>query len=634
MGRWHSSSSIVAALRDGHLYSSSELGASAWAWEAEVVSPSTAASARVLDVARRLSSALRQREDLGTVVLHMGTNDTSARCSEVLKEHYHLLLDTAQKKTDTRIVVSGPLPTYRRGCEVYIRLFALHSWLRVWCFQERPALYHRDRLYPSHLGSAVLSGNIEGVLRQAWLIAPTSTNHASRLHNEQREDRDRQLMQSEFCGRGLLLLLTSWTWKMMEIRGFGQRDVLRGQRETGSVRTEKQSEEDEEKQTGEEHQTPEMAQQWVSIIFLYSAVCGASAYTSYRYVFVNESKNWTEAQSYCRQNYTDLATVNNMEEMKNLNTTLKDKTTSSVWIGLNRGNTGRWLWSLADGDLYREGEEYRNWDNGRPNNHEGKEYCVTMRKNSGEWNDDRCNNDNHFVCYDEKNSTHRYIFMNEKKTWHDAQSYCREHYTDLVTVRNQTENQEIWGLSHNNDDVWIGLFNDSWQWSDQSNSSFRYWRSGPDYYGKNEQQQCAVVTGDGQWTNLTCDNKLPFICRENKLVLVNQTLTWTNALRYCKENHTDLVSVHSKEVQSWVMEVAQKASTGHVWLGLRHTSIFGVWFWINGESICYQNWAPGNGTGGEDCDSVERCGAVESRGGQQWVSLPETQQLNFICTNY
>ncbi|XP_066517949.1 macrophage mannose receptor 1-like isoform X1 [Hoplias malabaricus] len=381
----------------------------------------------------------------------------------------------------------------------------------------------------------------------------------------------------------------------------------------------------------------EMDLKWVSIIFQLSAVCGVSAYTSYRYVFVNENKTWTEAQSYCRQNYTDLATVNNMEEMKDLNTTLKDKTTSSVWIGLNRGNTGRWLWSLADGDLYREGAEYRNWDIGQPSNFQETEYCVTMWTNPGKWNDDRCNKTHPFVCYDEKNSTHRYIFIIEAKTWPDARSYCREHYTDLVTVRNQTENQEIWDLSrssHNNDDVWIGLFYDSWQWSDQSNSSFRYWRSGPDYYGKKRQQQCAVVTEDGQWTNLSCDNKLSFVCRENELVLVNLTLTWWDALRYCRENHRDLVSVLSEEVQFWVMEVAQKASTDHVWLGLRHTCRQGFWFWVSGFSICYQNWAPGNGTGGQDCGSGERSGSVEASGGQQWVSLPETQQLNFICTNY
>ncbi|XP_076866523.1 uncharacterized protein LOC143517666 isoform X2 [Brachyhypopomus gauderio] len=136
--------------------------------------------ARVLDVARRLPSALKQRDDFGTVVLHVGAVDTFARRSEILKDHYRSLLDTARKKTSARLVVSGPLPTFRRGCELFSRLFCLHSWLRDTCgsvgvdyvdnwesFRERPSLYRRDGLHPSRLGSAVLSRNIEDVLRRA-----------------------------------------------------------------------------------------------------------------------------------------------------------------------------------------------------------------------------------------------------------------------------------------------------------------------------------------------------------------------------------------------------------------------------------------------------------------------------------
>ncbi|XP_037389683.1 uncharacterized protein LOC119262339 [Pygocentrus nattereri] len=135
--------------------------------------------ARVLDVARRLPAVLWHRGDPGTVVVHVGTNDTSARRSEVLKEHYRRLLDTARQRTDARIIVSGPLPTYRRGSLKFSRLYALHCWLREWCptigvdfvdnwesFRERPSLFHRDGLHPSPLGSTVLSGNIEAVLRR------------------------------------------------------------------------------------------------------------------------------------------------------------------------------------------------------------------------------------------------------------------------------------------------------------------------------------------------------------------------------------------------------------------------------------------------------------------------------------
>ncbi|KAI4905682.1 hypothetical protein NFI96_009315, partial [Prochilodus magdalenae] len=122
--------------------------------------------ARVLDIARRLPTALSNRNAFGTVVIHVGTNDICARQSEVLKEHYQTLLDTARKSTNARIVISGPLPTYRKGCERFSRLFGLQSWLRGWCavnglgfvdnwssFWEQPALYRRDGLHPSRLGS-------------------------------------------------------------------------------------------------------------------------------------------------------------------------------------------------------------------------------------------------------------------------------------------------------------------------------------------------------------------------------------------------------------------------------------------------------------------------------------------------
>ncbi|XP_036420718.1 macrophage mannose receptor 1-like [Colossoma macropomum] len=377
---------------------------------------------------------------------------------------------------------------------------------------------------------------------------------------------------------------------------------------------------------------------WIFVLFLISAVCGVSAYVPHRYHIVNENKTWTEAQSYCRQNYTDLATINNMDEMKKLNATLNEKASGFVWIGLDRGNTRKWLWSLADESFYREGDTYRNWNSGEPNNAGRNQYCVAMKNDTGTWTDESCDKRYTFVCYDRKKmNSDRYILINETKSWRDAQSYCREHYTDLASVRNQTENQQIHNLAKYSISicVWIGLFNDSWKWSDQSTSSFRYWRSDqPDNVVGIKECAAVSMTDQGEWHDLDCETKNPFICHENKLILINQNLTWREALRYCRVNHVDLVSVHSEEIQLWVKEVAQKASTEHVWLGLRHTCTLSFWFWVDGESICYQNWAPGNGTEGENCSSVERTGAVQSRGGQQWVSLPEDQELNFICTTY
>ncbi|KAF5891488.1 macrophage mannose receptor 1-like isoform X1, partial [Clarias magur] len=105
-----------------------------------------------------------------------------------------------------------------------------------------------------------------------------------------------------------------------------------------------------------------------------------------------------------------------------------------------------------------------------------------------------------------------YILINESKTWRDAQTSCRENYTDLVSVRNQTENEEIWNVKQCmiNNSAWIGLFNDSWTWSDQSHSSFRYWSSNKPSGGLN----CAAVSVSDQhyWSDVDCGETLPFIC--------------------------------------------------------------------------------------------------------------------------
>ncbi|XP_053332767.1 C-type mannose receptor 2-like [Clarias gariepinus] len=231
-------------------------------------------------------------------------------------------------------------------------------------------------------------------------------------------------------------------------------------------------------------------------------------------------------------------------------------------------------------------------------------------------------------------NTKSYILINETKTWRDAQTHCRQNYIDLVSVRNQTENEKIRNMiqSSSFSGFWIGLFNESWKWSDQSNSSFRYWSSNKSSGDLN----CAAVNVSDQlyWSDVDCTEKLPFICNKKKLILIRQKLTWQKALNYCRENYYDLVSVLTQEMQLWVKEVAQNASTEHVWLGLHYDCIQSIWFWVFGSIICYQDWELKNRTLNEDCSQEKRSGAMQSGGKQQWIDLPESSQLNFICSTY
>uniref|UniRef100_A0AAY5EIY8 C-type lectin domain-containing protein n=1 Tax=Electrophorus electricus TaxID=8005 RepID=A0AAY5EIY8_ELEEL len=67
------------------------------------------------------------------------------------------------------------------------------------------------------------------------------------------------------------------------------------------------------------------------------------------------------------------------------------------------------------------------------------------------------------------------VLIADYKNWTEAQRYCREHHTDLASIKNQDENSRIASLVGQNF-VWIGLHRTR-TWSDQSNSSFRYWKT-------------------------------------------------------------------------------------------------------------------------------------------------------------
>ncbi|KAI9546244.1 hypothetical protein NQZ68_028660 [Dissostichus eleginoides] len=238
-----------------------------------------------------------------------------------------------------------------------------------------------------------------------------------------------------------------------------------------------------------------------------------------RYNFINESKTWLEARQHCREYHTDLAAVNDEQDLVDLGS-LVDSEFSHVFIGLQRS----WGWSLSDADNHKEGEpSYWNWAS---DEHQEAKHCGIIKR-TGKWFAANCSTPKKFICYNESTTdlSERFFFYYDLVDWPSAQAYCRERHTDLARVRNQLDNEALQALPLSFR-TWIGLNAESWVWSDGREPSFIPWRP-QELLGVAD---CAALDVNSKPLGIVdkdCAEKLPFFCytEPRKKYLVEVKLT-------------------------------------------------------------------------------------------------------------
>uniref|UniRef100_A0A087XIN1 C-type lectin domain-containing protein n=1 Tax=Poecilia formosa TaxID=48698 RepID=A0A087XIN1_POEFO len=199
-------------------------------------------------------------------------------------------------------------------------------------------------------------------------------------------------------------------------------------------------------------------------------ICCTNLFREYHYM--STPKTWAEAQRYCREMYADLATADSPEENNRLLQKVQEPE-KFAWIGLFY-DMANWKWAMGDEDFNHE--DFSNWKN--------------------------------------EQGRSKYNLVETVMFWNDPKNYCRSHYTDLITVRSMSENDEIHPLIETN--YWIGLHRALWaNWSDLTPVHFTNWEMGqPDNNGVTNMTSCAAVnTSAGTWWGVDCSEKHEFICQ-------------------------------------------------------------------------------------------------------------------------
>ncbi|XP_019213809.1 lymphocyte antigen 75-like isoform X1 [Oreochromis niloticus] len=217
----------------------------------------------------------------------------------------------------------------------------------------------------------------------------------------------------------------------------------------------------------------------------------------------------------------------------------------------------------------------------------------------------------------------------EMTTWENAQAFCREHHTGLVTIRNEQENGIFSGYG------WIGLYRKSgssiWKWSTGDElANYTNWDA-------NEPQtdtDCAYKSSD-KWRTNRCDVNHSFMCYDD-LILVKENKTWEEALVHCRSldggntedpassywNYSyDLATLITPYDHTYAREKVQEATTDEVWTGLCNPA--GEWLWVSGEQMQYKNIP--------SCPTNGFCGVLEKRGTTSFQIKDCKLRRNFFC---
>ncbi|XP_035528047.1 uncharacterized protein LOC118335728 [Morone saxatilis] len=349
-------------------------------------------------------------------------------------------------------------------------------------------------------------------------------------------------------------------------------------------------------------------------------ICGLAGNSNTSgHIFVAETKSWRDAQNHCRGLLSDLVSIHLAKE----NEAVQNVSASQdVWIGLFKDP---WKWS--DGS----NSSFRDWKPFQPNYLEGQNCVAAVFNDQGKWNDLKCSGKLHFVCRGANKSIPTTNQVNMTTLPNTSQEVIiTYHFTVVstnhsniinVTTTEATTANEL--TTPNTTDIVSSTSSTELNNATAELSTVTTMQTPP--------TTTVHTTTDGASALTTLNETLkPTEMAPGNLILIQENVTWIEALSYCREHHIDLVHITTKDIQEKVAEKAKNATSPHVWLGLRYTCNFKFWFWTGSTTACYLNWAPGQGSDGKyDCGVT---GAIEATGRQQWVGLPETEKLNFICS--
>ncbi|XP_074013155.1 macrophage mannose receptor 1-like [Numenius arquata] len=414
---------------------------------------------------------------------------------------------------------------------------------------------------------------------------------------------------------------------------------------------------------------------------------GWKRYGFHCYLVGSALLTFSEANKTCEQSKAYLATVESRNEQAFLISLTGLRSDKYFWIGLsNTEERESFRWTSGETRLFT------NWNTAMPGKEQG---CVAMATGiaAGLWDVVGCEKTANFLCkrravgaspsappvqvpaaacakgWDEASwadSCFKFFVRegNQKKSWFEAEEFCREIGGNLVTINTREDQTLIWQLASDkglrNQAFWIGLFllnpDEGFAWIDGSPVIYEHW----DEYEPNnsgELEHCVMFNGSPQmrWNDLRCEHLLNWICEAKKGTLLKpepqykleyqatddgwiiyedkqyyfseERVHMEQARRICQKNFADLVVIENESKRQFLWKYVYTKFRGESYLIGLVVSFDQKFSWLDKTPVNYVAWAPNEPN---FANNDENC-VIMSQDFGFWKDISCAVRNRFIC---
>ncbi|XP_015472732.1 macrophage mannose receptor 1-like [Parus major] len=417
---------------------------------------------------------------------------------------------------------------------------------------------------------------------------------------------------------------------------------------------------------------------------------GWKRYGFHCYLVGSALLTFSEANKMCEQSKAYLTTVESRNEQTFLISLTGLRSEKYFWIGLSdteEGGSFRW----TNGET----PQFTHWNTAMPGKERG---CVVMGTGiaAGLWDVVSCEKTSNYLCKQraagvpppappgqvpvascaegwdraaQADSCLKFFVRegNQKKSWFEAEEFCREIGGNLVTINTREDQILLWQLASdkglNTQAFWIGLFllnpDEGFAWIDGSPVIYENWEENePNNY--EELEHCVMFNRSPKmhWNDLRCEHLLNWICETKKGTLIKPEANYKldyqltsdgwiiyenkqyyfskehvhmeEARRICRKNFADLVVIEKESKRRFLWQYMYTKHRGKSYFIGLVVSFDQRFRWLDDTPVNYVAWAPNEPN---FANNDENC-VIMSNDFGFWKDISCALKNAFICERH